>query len=430
MKQTSITVYRERALLVNVHLGRGKPAYRQGRPDDSGLTELDQLASTAGAIVVEQLIQNRNTPHTSYYIGPGKVAEIAALAQEKEIDTVIFNNDLSPAQIRNLENELKTKVIDRTELILDIFATHARTRQANLQVELAQLEYALPRLKRLWTHLSRIEGGIGIGQRGPGEKQIEIDRRLARNRIVRLKRELANLDLRRQREASARKEDFTIALVGYTNAGKSTLMNTLTNTAILVADKLFSTLDTKIHIWELRNRHKVLLSDTVGFIRNLPHHLVSSFHATLQEVIQADLLLHVVDASHEQAVAQAESVNQVLAELKCPEKSILLLLNKIDQLDPIEKAIISKQFPEALSISAIKKQGLDELETRVTELIESSYEELCLTVPAGQGKLLAYINDRGRILEKVYQDTTVRLKVRLGPRDATYVRNQLANQVK
>lgn len=432
MKRTSATVYRERALLVKVHLGRdkpvgrkGEPAYRHGRPDDSGLTELEQLASTAGAIIVEQLFQNRVTPHNSYYVGPGKAEEIAALAREEEIDVVIFNNDLSPSQIRNLEKEFKIKVIDRTELILDIFATHARTRQAKLQVELAQLEYALPRLKRLWTHLSRIEGGIGIGQRGPGEKQIEIDRRLARNRIVRLKRELDNLDQQRQRVAAARSEDFTVALIGYTNAGKSTLMNALTDTTILVEDKLFSTLDTKTHIWQLRNGHKVLLSDTVGFIRNLPHHLVSSFHATLQEVIQADLLLHVVDASHEEVTMQVESVNRVLAELQCPDKPILLLFNKTDQLDPINRTIIAKQFPEALFISAVKKQGLDELEGQVTELMESSYEELWLNVPAGRGKLLAYINDRGRILEKTYRDTTVRLKVRLGPRDAAYVRNQL-----
>lgn len=241
-----------------------------------------------------------------------------------------------------------------------------------------------------------------------------------------MKRELTRLNLRRQREATARSENFTMALIGYTNAGKSTLMNTLTDTDLLVEDKLFSTLDTKTHIWKLRNGHKVLLSDTVGFIRNLPHHLVSSFQATLQEVMQADLLLHMVDASHPQAMSQVESVNQVLAELKCRDKPVLLLFNKIDQVDPVEKTIISKQFPEALFISALKSSGLEELEARVTELVESSYEELSLAIPAGQGRLLAYINDKGQILEKVYQDTSVRLKVRLGPRDATYVKRQLA----
>ncbi|MCK5579438.1 MAG: GTPase HflX [Planctomycetes bacterium] len=429
MKRIKLTVYKEKAILVGIITSKGAkewigPTRKRRRQPEDYLEELNRLAQTAGAIVTEQIIQHRTKLDPGYCLGRGKAEEIAQLVKDQKIDVIIFDNDLSPGQIRNLEKVCGTKVIDRSELILDIFATHARSKQAKLQVELAQLEYTLPRLKRLWGHLSRIEGGIGIGQRGPGEKQLEIDRRLARDRITRLKRELAEVTARRQREVAARSNNFTVALVGYTNAGKSTLMNTLTDTKVYVDDKLFSTLDTKTHVWKLKNGQKVLLSDTVGFIKNLPHHLVSSFHATLEEVTQADLLIHVVDAGLPVSLAgrptvktHVEAVKIVLKELGCDEKQIILALNKVDETDPLELTILRKHYPDAIQISARNKKGLDELEKKVTGYLAGRQLELDLQVSAGNGKLLAYLADRGQILKKVYEDGLVRIKVRLGPRD-------------
>jgi len=254
----------------------------------------------------------------SHYIGKGKVSQLAELCKDKEIDVVICDDDLAPAQVSNLEKIIDTKVIDRSELILDIFAARAKTAQAKLQVELAQLEYTRPRLKRMWSHLSRIEGGIGT--RGPGEKQLEVDKRLVSKRVLTLKKRLAQVTDRRKRQAKSRKEHTTVSLVGYTNSGKSTLMNRLTEAGVLVEDKLFATLDTKTSICDLGNGRKVILSDTVGFIRKLPHHLISSFEATLEEVIWADFLLHVVDVSSPDVIEQVKAANNVLKELDCSKK--------------------------------------------------------------------------------------------------------------
>lgn len=410
MKSARKTVYLEHALLVSVIPTSKSPK------DNESLIELEQLVNTAGAIIVDTVIQKKDKPEATFYIGRGKVAEIKELVYEHHIDVVIFDNDLSPAQIRNLEKEIQIKVIDRTELILDIFATHARSRQAKLQVELAQLEYTLPRLKQMWTHLSRIEGGIGIGQRGPGEQQIEIDRRLARDRITKIKREIEEINKRRQRDIENRSEYFNISLIGYTNAGKSTLMNTLTGTDCFVEDKLFSTLDTKINLWHI-GKYKVLLSDTVGFIRNLPHNLVASFHATLQETISADLLLHIVDISRHNAPAgtHIEAVNKVLNELGCGEKRCLLVFNKIDQADPLDIRIITKEFPDAVLISAREKTGLDELANRIIKIIEENEIEATFTIPAGDGKLRAHLAEHGQIIKESYTETKVRLKMKLTP---------------
>ena len=445
------TVYLEQALLCGVrssHLPvrerlpeRGSQSGTQTgqqREDDEEthqLEELAQLTRSAGAIVVDKVIQTIHRPTPNYYLGQGKVAEMADLIAEKDIDVVIFNNDLSPAQIRNLEQTLDTKVLDRTELILDIFATHARTQTAKLQVELAQLEYALPRLKGRWTHLAQIEGGIG--QRGPGEKQIELDRRLAHKRIIKLKAQIERIKERRAREVASRQDNFNIALVGYTNAGKSTLMNRLTGAHQPVEDKLFSTLDTKINLWALSSHFgnnpqgkggKVLLSDTVGFIRNLPHHLVASFYATLEEARQADLLLLVIDASSPEVLLQVETVKATLSELEINPAKAGLIFNKMDRADPMELTIMKKQFPEALFISALDGTGLDRLEEKVSGLLKESQEELHLKIPVREGKLLAFLSAHGQVLKKVYQDSVVNMVVRLSPRDAYQVKQILKSR--
>ncbi|MBI4833317.1 MAG: GTPase HflX [Planctomycetes bacterium] len=418
--QRLMTVYRERAILVGTisprHFGRDSTYVSpKDHQEDDPLAELEQLAITAGAIVVEKITQKKQKPDVAYYIGRGKVSELKELADKNDIDTVIFDNDLSPGQIRNLENELKIKVLDRTELILDIFVTHARSLQAKLQVELAQLEYTLPRLTHLWSHLSKIEGGVGIGQRGPGEKQLEMDRRIARDRITKLKREIEDINQHHKRTTENRSSYFNIALLGYTNAGKSALMNALTGTDCLVENKLFSTLDTKTQLWNPANHYKVLLSDTVGFIRNLPHHLVASFNATLQEVIDADLLLHIVDVFQPGIDQRIQAVDKVLEELGCSQKPRLLVFNKIDKIDPLEMQIVSKEFPDSVFISAKNKQGLDALAGRIVEFIAKDETLSTFSVSAGDGKFLSYLEEMGNIISKTYRDGMVRIKIRLSP---------------
>ena len=289
-RKRSQQVDQEVAVLVRVILPDGQTTF------SDPLEELQGLAETAGAVVVGGMTQRREKPCITTYLGKGKVEELQTLVEFHAADFVIFDNDLSPAQSRNLEKALKVKVLDRTELILDIFATHARTYESRLAVELAQLEYALPRLKRMWTHLSRLK--MGVGMRGPGEKQLETDRRLVEKRIHDLKSDLKKIEKRKERQVSSRKDFMKVSLVGYTNAGKSTLMNALTDAGVLAEDKLFATLDTRTRRWRLPSWGPVLLSDTVGFIRDLPHRLIASFKATLEEARQADLLLHVADASN------------------------------------------------------------------------------------------------------------------------------------
>jgi GTP-binding protein HflX len=323
--------------------------------------------------------------------------------------------------MQNLEKEIGRKVIDRTELILDIFATHARTHQAKLQVELAQLEYALPRLARLGAHITSEQqagGGAGIGMRGPGEKQIESDRRLARRRITVLRREMKEIEERKRREVSARaRENSTVSLVGYTNAGKSTLMNALTGAGVLTEDRLFSTLDTRTRIWTLEGGIKVLLSDTVGFIRNLPHDLVASFHATLEEVAQADLLLHVVDASSPQAEEQIEAVRSVLAQLKCADKPTLLAFNKVDRFrDPVEREILAGRHPEALCLSARSGDGIGALRDRVSQHLTRNLVDVDVEIPQSEGRLLAELATWSVPVERSYVDSAVRMRLRVPPR--------------
>jgi GTP-binding protein HflX len=358
------------------------------------------------------MLQKRQQTDIATYIGSGKVEELKELAQSQEADVVVFDNDLGPAQTRNLEKQLDVKVIDRTEVILDIFATHARTHEAHLQVELAQLEYAMPRLKRMWTHLSRYKAGVGI--RGPGEKQLEEDRRLAAHRIQELKAKLSKIQARKEREVASRADVPTVSLVGYTNAGKSTLMNALTEAGVLVEDMLFATLDTRTRRWRLRGGGNVLLSDTVGFIRDLPHSLVASFKATLEEARQADLLLHVVDSSSPEAESQIRAVKSVLAELGLENHPTLLVLNKSDMVpDRSFLDVLTAHHAESVVISAAQGEGLDRLETAVREALSGRALEAEVETEVSNGRVLAYLAQHAEIHDRTYDENRVRLHCRL-----------------
>lgn len=376
------------------------------------LEELRGLASTAGAQVVGGLTQNRQQIHPGSYIGRGKLDELKELVEVSDADVIIFDNDLTPAQVKTLEKSTGVKVIDRSELILDIFATRARTTESRLQVELAQLEYALPRLRQMWSHLGRHAGGIGT--RGPGETQLEEDRRLVDSKIRDLKHRLAEVQARKEREVRSRREEYTVSLVGYTNAGKSTLMNALTGAEVLAENKLFSTLDTRTRQWHLRDLGKVLLSDTVGFIRDLPHHLIASFKATLEEARQARLLLHVVDASSEQAEAQIQAVKAVLKELDCDKKPTLLVLNKVDRLpEPSLLQVLQSHHPRSVAISAATGLGLDDLREHVVEMLSTAFLQVRLEFDAGNGKVLAYLHAHAEILHQEFVGDRVRVVVSL-----------------
>jgi GTP-binding protein HflX len=354
------------------------------------------------------LTQRRQDINPGTYIGKGKLDELKMQVEATEADVVIFDNELSPAQVRNLEKELGVKVVDRTEVILDIFATRARTTEARLQVELAQLEYALPRLKRMWTHLSRYKGGIGL--RGPGETQLEEDRRLVGNRIRDLKERLAEVQSRKEREVASRNEEHTVSLVGYTNAGKSTLMNALTGAGVKTEDQLFSTLDTRTRQWRIPDWGKILLSDTVGFIRDLPHSLVASFKATLEEARQARLLLHVVDASSPAAEEQIKAVKAVLKELGCDQKPTLLVLNKVDRVtEPSLLQVLESHHPQAVAISAATGQGLDHLREAVITMLTADFVDTEVELPASNGRVLAYLSAHADIYHQEYHDNLVKL---------------------
>lgn len=385
-------------------------------PDDAiefdPLDEVEGLAKTAGAMVVTGMIQRRERPDNKTFLGKGKVEELMQLVEFHAADVVIFDNELGPAQNRNLEVALNCKVLDRTELILDIFATHAQTYESRLAVELAQLEYSLPRLKRMWTHLSRLK--MGVGMRGPGEKQLETDRRLALKRIHDLKTDLAKVEKRKERQVASRKGTMTVSIVGYTNAGKSTLMNSLTTADVLAADKLFATLDTRTRRWVLPKWGPVLLSDTVGFIRDLPHGLIASFKATLEETRQADLLLHVADASNPKVADQISSVYDVLRELGIEEKDTLLVLNKTDQIEDagMLEAIMNR-YPNAVPVSAKSRDGFENLLKVVSDALSRSFQDVDIETHVGNGKLLAYLAAKGEVLSTQYTEDAVKVHCRL-----------------
>ena len=343
----------ERAVLV----GHGA---RDGAHLARSMEELANLADTAGARVLMRIVQRRGSIHPATFIGRGKVAEVKAAAEERDADIAIFDDDLSPAQVRNLEKELGIKVVDRSELILAIFARRARTRESRLQVELAQLEYMMPRLTGLWKHLERQAGGIGT--RGPGETQLETDRRIVRERIARLKHALEAVERERETQRRRRRREFRAAIVGYTNAGKSTLFNALTRSEVFVEDLLFATLDATTRQMVSPERRVVLVTDTVGFIRKLPHHLVASFHSTLAEAVEADLLLHVVDASAPDFRRQMGAVEDVLEKILDRPRPTTLVFNKCDRLGEAEAAAgLRVEFPGAFVVSALNGEGLEAL---------------------------------------------------------------------
>ncbi len=420
LRQT-LTVRKEQAILVAAIPGGS-------RGDD--LAELTALAETAGAVVVDKFQQKIRKINPSTYIGKGKAEQLGDRVKRFEANVVIFDNDLSPAQIRGLEEITGARVIDRSELILDIFATRAKTKQAQLQVELAQLEYTYPRLTRMWVHLDTLAGAGGataagavgaIGTRGPGEQQLEIDRRLVSKRIIDLRRELADIDKRRIREIDARKGMFKICIVGYTNAGKSTLINALTNAGVLVEDRLFATLDTRTRKWMPARGVEVLISDTVGFVQNLPHQLVASFKATLEETVNADLLLHIIDSANPEVLKQIESVNKVLEEIGCGAKPVLKILNKIDIVRKIsDLEMLQTLFADAICISAKTGFGIEHLAQAVT--VKYRGGEVLVRVASSQsnGKVQSFLRAHGTVISEQYLDSSVLIDARLG-------RNQLPN---
>lgn len=385
------------------------------KPETDPLEELHGLAITAGTEVVDELVQRRSSADYSTYLGKGKVEELRLMVERHDADMVIFDNDLTPAQTRNLEKAVGTKVLDRTELILAIFAAGARTHESRLAIELAQLQYQLPRLKRMWTHLSR--QAMGVGMRGPGEKQLEVDRRLAQKRISDLRSELKEVERRRERQVAARKEAPTVSLVGYTNAGKSTLMNALTDASVLAEDKLFATLDTRTRRWKLPGWGSVLLSDTVGFIRDLPHSLVASFKSTLEETRQADLLLHVADASSPTVFDQIAAVYGVLTELGIEEKDTLLVLNKIDAIpNPLILNRVLDRYPNAIPVSARGDKGLSSLIEAVGEALGREFLDIEVEVDPADGKLLSYLSEKGEVVSRDFgnQVTVVHVRIPAG----------------
>ncbi|MBN1441429.1 MAG: GTPase HflX [Planctomycetes bacterium] len=411
-----------------------KALREEDRSREDPLSEIVSLADTAGLEVVGRCHQRLARPHPGTYFGKGKVHEAAHLAAEIDADFIIADNDLTPAQERNLEKITGRTVLDRSEVIMDIFAQHAKTRQAKLQVELAQLRYSLPRLKRLWTHLSRYEGGIGM--RGPGETQLETDKRLIARRIQKLVRQLKEIERQKESALLRRQNEFVVALVGYTNAGKSTLLNALTASSELVEDKLFATLDTRVRRWSLTPSRYVLLTDTVGFIRDLPHHLVASFHATLAETTRADLLFHVVDASARDAPWQIRTVQRVLKQLEIGGRPTWLLLNKWDAVPP-ERLIEARHLPfvedrdrgdadrrlpasggsapPCFLISGRSGEGLEELGRGLLEDLERRDLSLELAVPHRRGDVLSYLRENARIDAAEYLADAVRVRLRISP---------------
>jgi len=410
---------REKAVLLGLHLPRDPKSY------DEPLEELARLADTAGVDVLDRVVQNRAKPDASTWIGSGKAEEVGALAKGLGAEVVIVDHDLAPAQSRNLEKLMGLRVVDRTELILDIFATRARSAESRAQVELAQMEYSLPRLKRLWTHLNRevASGKAGVGLRGPGERQLEIDRRLVRLRIRDLRRDLEDMQARRERRAEARGKFFNVALVGYTNAGKSTLMRRLTGAEVFVEDRLFATLDTTTRAWDVRKDRRVFLSDTVGFIRDLPHHLVASFLTTLEEARRADLLLHVIDAGDPDALAHVDVVAETLSRIGAGGVPRLAVLNQVDRVtDPFGLRVLSERLPGAIPVSAITGQGLDKLAEAVIDASSRRASDVVIETDPGNGRLLARLREWGEVKEITFPDGLARVSLRLSPRHFENVR--------
>ena len=404
----------ESALLVGVILRHGD----EWQTKDT-LDELEQLVNSAGAVVEERFVCRQQKIGAGYYIGTGKAKEIAAWIKDHPVSMVVFDDDLTPAQGRNLERMFCVRVLDRTQLILDIFAQRAQTKEGCLQIELAQHQYLLPRLRNMWTHLERQKGGIGL--RGPGETQLEMDRRRIQQLIRRLKRDLELVRLRRSEQRRGRKRHgwALVSLVGYTNAGKSTLLNRLSNANIYVKDQLFATLDPTTRQINLPNNQSVLLTDTVGFIQKLPHHLVDAFKATLEEVVEADLIIHVIDASHENVEVQIEAVNTVLDEIGALDKPILHLFNKIDfDFGKNTARRLAHIYYPFVMISAKTGEGIDFLYEQLADLLKQEKETLRLLIPLNHGKIISTLKKTATILEEEYKNGVAELLVRVSPQIA------------
>lgn len=407
----------ERAVLVGVE-------WRQSSwPVDRSLDELERLADTAGAVVVGRLTQRLERPVPKSFIGSGKVEELKSLVGRLEADVVIFDEDLTPAQQSHLERAVgePVKIIDRTALILDIFGLHAKTREGRLQVQLAQLQYLLPRLRGMWSHLAKEQTRGGIGSRfGQGESQLEVDRRLIRNRISSLRRELKELERRRAVQAKGRVESdaFRIALAGYTNAGKSTLLNALTGSDVLSQDKLFATLDPTTRAYTLPGGRIVTLTDTVGFIQKLPHGLVEAFKSTLSEVLGADLILKVIDVSDEDRHRHEEAVDRVLDEIGAGERPSLTVYNKIDLLDPEEVGLLRARMPRAVFFSARTGDGLDPLLDRLSAEAAANDRLISADVPYREGGLLKLVHEQGQLISEEYLADRVRIVAKVPARIA------------
>ncbi|OGO66480.1 MAG: GTPase HflX [Chloroflexi bacterium RBG_19FT_COMBO_47_9] len=412
----------KRALLVGVEI-RGTENILSL---DESMTELGLLADTAGLDVVGQAVQKLDSPYVQTFIGPGKIEEIQALVNEIQADVLVFDNELSPRHLRELEKEFgdEIQILDRTALILDIFAQHAHTNEGALQVELAQYEYRLPRLTRAWTHLARQSGGGagrtgsigGVGLRGPGETQLEVDRRDIRRRITHLKEQIEKVRVHRQQYRIRRKQSRipVAALVGYTNAGKSTLLNQLSNADIYVANQLFATLDPTTRRVELPGGHTALFTDTVGFIQKLPTMLVAAFRATLEEIAEADLLLHIVDITHINAHAQAKAVHQTLAEIGADQAPVITVLNKIDRLrNPEYARQVLMEYPNAVAISALTGEGIPDLLNKVNEHLYESLLPISVNLPYPEGALIAQFHELGQVDVIEHTQNSIKIQGRI-----------------
>lgn len=416
-KQTgtaSLQVMSERAILIGMEWGRNDSLWTV----DDSLEELKQLADTAGATVIKKFIQKRPKPDPAFFIGRGKVQELALYAQQENIDLCIFDDELSPAQQRNIESVMGIRILDRTALILDIFAQRARTNEGKLQVELAQLQYTLPRIMGKGLMLSRLGGGIGT--RGPGETKLEVDRRRIRDRIAFIKEQIEKVKAVRSLHRSKRKKNnvFEVSLVGYTNAGKSTLLNTLTNSDIYAKDQLFATLDPTTRQLTLPNKQEIIITDTVGFIQRLPHQLIAAFRSTLEVVTEADLLVHVIDVSHELYKEQAAAVHEVLKEIGAETKPVITVYNKIDKLPPDSKLADRLALEEdTVCISAAKKLNLETLQQMIEKHLKSKAVEVTLCIPYAETAKAAQLHETANVLEQEYTENGAVMKVILPVED-------------
>lgn len=413
----------ERAMLVALQTSGTTKAIAEEH-----ISELEELANTAGANTIFKIIQSKSSTDPAFYIGKGKAEELASLVELNDINIVIFDDDLTPVQVRNLERLFNRKIIDRSGLILDIFASRAKTKEAKTQVELAQLQYLLPRLTRAWTHLSKQYGGIGT--KGPGETQIETDRRMIRNRISHLKEKLKKIESSRETQSKGRKDFLRIAIAGYTNAGKSTLFNLLTKADAFAEDKLFATLDSTTREVNLHTREKILISDTVGFIRKLPPHLVASFKSTLNEVREADLILHLIDLSHEFYEDHLKVVDETLNEFGRKEKIEIKVFNKVDEVEDKSRIdYVLHHYPGSVVLSALKGINIKSLVEKITKIIENSFVEETIDLELGDSKTAAKIHELADVISINYDDDKMNISYKTSKENSEKIRKLILKSI-